>query len=95
LIESDTDINKTRIVKATFHLPKSVDEAYERILSKSHDFEEAKRLLHIVVAAARPLTLTEMNLALALREITSRMATSTSNQKSVFAKTYEISAASS
>ena len=68
LVESDIDIEKTGIVKATSHLPKSVDEAYERILSKSHDFEEVKRLLHIVVLAARPLTLTEMNLALALRE---------------------------
>jgi ankyrin repeat domain-containing protein 50 len=67
LIESDIDIDKTGIVKATFHLPKSVDEAYERILSKSRNFEEAKRLLHIIVAAARPLTLKEMSLALALR----------------------------
>ena len=67
LIESDIDIDKTGIVKATFHLPKSVDEAYERILSKSRNFEEAKRLLHITVAAARPLTLKEMSLALALR----------------------------
>ena len=67
LIESDIDIDKTGISEATSHLPKSVDEAYERILSKSRNFEEAKRLLHIVVAAARPLTLKEMSLALALR----------------------------
>jgi ankyrin repeat domain-containing protein 50 len=67
LIESDIDIDKTGIVKAIFHLPKSVDEAYERILSKSRNFEEAKRLLHIIVAAARPLTLKEIRLALAFR----------------------------
>ncbi|KAN0069874.1 hypothetical protein V8E54_012180 [Elaphomyces granulatus] len=68
LIESDINIDKTGIVKATSHLPKTVDEAYERILSKSHNFEEAKRLLHIVVAAERPLTLKEMDVALTLRE---------------------------
>lgn len=68
LIESDIDIDKTGIVEATSHLPKTVDEAYERILSRSRNFEEAKKLLHIIVAAARPLTLKEMSLALTLRE---------------------------
>ena len=68
LIESDIDIDKTGIVKATSHLPKTVDEAYERILSRSRNFEEAKRLLHIIVAAERPLTLKEMSVAFALRE---------------------------
>jgi ankyrin repeat domain-containing protein 50 len=68
LIESDTDINKTGIAEAISCLPKSVDEAYERILSKSSNSEEAKKLLHIIVAAVRPLTLKEMSIALALRE---------------------------
>jgi len=67
LIESDIDIDKTEIIEATSHLPRTVDEAYERILSGSHNFKEAKRLLHII-AATRPLTLKEMNLALSLRE---------------------------
>ncbi|KAN0075704.1 hypothetical protein V8E54_006974 [Elaphomyces granulatus] len=68
LIESDIDIDKTGIANATSHLPETVDEAYDRILSKSHDSKQAKRILHIVVAAARPLTLKEMALALAIRE---------------------------
>jgi ankyrin repeat protein len=67
LIESDIDIDKTAFF-ATSHLPKTVDEAYDRILSKSHDSDKAKRILHIVVAAARPLTLKEMVLALTVRE---------------------------
>ncbi|KAN0070496.1 Ankyrin repeat-containing domain protein [Elaphomyces granulatus] len=62
LIESDIDIDETGIVKATSHLPKTVDEAYERILSRSRNFKEAKRLLHIIVAAERPLTLKEMSI---------------------------------
>ncbi|KAN0068134.1 Ankyrin repeat-containing domain protein [Elaphomyces granulatus] len=64
----DIDIDKTGIVEATSHLPKTVDEAYGRILSRSHNFKEAKRLLHIIVAVERPLTLMEMSVALALRE---------------------------
>ncbi|GKU23142.1 unnamed protein product [Fusarium langsethiae] len=68
LIESDISINKTKIREATSSLPQTVDDAYERILAKSSNAEEAKKLLHIIVAAARPLTLAEMDLALALRQ---------------------------
>lgn len=48
------------------NLPTTVDEAYQRILSRSTNFEHARILLHIVMAAARPLTLDEMNIALAV-----------------------------
>ena len=48
-------------------IPKTVDAAYDRILSKSPDVEQARKFLHIVVAAARPLTLQEMALALAIK----------------------------
>ncbi|KAI8710751.1 SesA domain-containing protein [Fusarium sp. LHS14.1] len=68
LIESDISIDKARIRDVTSSLPRTVDDAYERILAKSSNAEEARKLLHIVVAAARPLTLAEMDLALALRE---------------------------
>lgn len=67
LIEHDIDIDRVGISHAITHLPQTVNEAYERILSKSHDPGKAKRLLHIIVAAARPLTLKEMNSALAHR----------------------------
>src|SRR4029077_20200461 len=68
LIESDIYIDKIGIVNATTRLPRTVDEAYNRILSKSRDSDMAKRILHIVIVAARPLTLGEMALALAIRE---------------------------
>ncbi|KAL6406443.1 Ankyrin repeat, PH and SEC7 domain containing protein secG [Ilyonectria robusta] len=68
LIESDISIDKTKIRETTSSLPRTVDDAYERILAQSINPEEAKKLLHIVVAAARPLTLAEMDLALALRQ---------------------------
>ena len=44
-------------------LPKDVNQAYERILSKSKDNEKARLLLGMTLAAERPLTLAEMNVA--------------------------------
>ncbi|KJR89285.1 ankyrin repeat-containing protein [Sporothrix schenckii 1099-18] len=51
-------------------LPKDVDDAYEKILAriKPKDVDKARRLLHIIVAAVRPLTLDELNFALALKK---------------------------
>ena len=68
LIESSIDIDKAGIVDATSRLPQTVDEAYDRILSKSRNSRLAEKILHIIVAAARPLTVREMNLALSLKE---------------------------
>lgn len=68
LVGKDININKARIKEVTSQLPRTVDEAYERILTKSLDIEEAKKLLHIVIAAVRPLTLLEMNIALTIQE---------------------------
>ncbi|KAJ5735861.1 uncharacterized protein N7483_000986 [Penicillium malachiteum] len=48
-------------------IPLDVDEAYEKILNRSPNHAKAKRLLHIVTAAKRPLSLDEMSLALAFR----------------------------
>jgi len=55
---------KNELLKAVKRIPSTVDEAYERILSKSTNGKKARRLLHIVCAACQPLTLTEMNAAL-------------------------------
>ncbi|KAK4118435.1 purine and uridine phosphorylase, partial [Parathielavia appendiculata] len=67
LVESDENITKGKIRQTTSLLPRSVDEAYEKILSASRDPDEARRALHIIVAAKTPLTLGEMNFALTLR----------------------------
>ncbi|PGH16432.1 hypothetical protein AJ79_01763 [Helicocarpus griseus UAMH5409] len=68
VVEGDIDISKNRITEIARNLPKTLDDAYEGILSKSRNVNEAKRLLHIIVAAARPLTLKEMNVALTIGE---------------------------
>lgn len=45
-------------------LPSTISDAYEKILNKSSDKDNAKILLQIVLAAKRPLTLEEANIAL-------------------------------
>ena len=52
------------------YLPTSVETAYDAILQKSSDRERAKRLLHIVVAAVRPLSVNEVGVALYITEET-------------------------
>jgi hypothetical protein len=47
-------------------IPSSVEESYEKILSKSTNKQETQSLLHIMVGAARPLTLQEMDVAFSL-----------------------------
>jgi len=52
-------------------IPSSVDTAYERILNRVTDSKLVKKvrgLLHIFVSAERPLTLQEINIALAILE---------------------------
>ena len=57
-----------RFDKVIDHLPDSVNKAYRRILDRSSDIKRAKRLLQIVVAAYRPLSLKEIDVALNLTE---------------------------
>ncbi|KAI1821303.1 hypothetical protein F4861DRAFT_475858 [Xylaria intraflava] len=45
-------------------LPKNVYQAYEHILSKSKDHSMVRKALSIILAASRPLTITEMNVAM-------------------------------
>jgi hypothetical protein len=47
-------------------LPKTVENAYEGILSRSTNVERARKLLSIVLAAMRPLTLTELKIAFSI-----------------------------
>ncbi|KAL1868165.1 hypothetical protein Plec18167_008356 [Paecilomyces lecythidis] len=58
-----------RLRRKLDRLPKTVDEAYEKILNRTTDRDKALRILQLVVAAARPLTLREMNMVLALSEV--------------------------
>ncbi|KAM6476480.1 ankyrin repeat-containing domain protein [Trichoderma sp. SZMC 28011] len=65
--EISNKINEAEIRNAISILPRTVDEAYNKILARSTDVKQTRKLLHIVVAAERPVTLAEMDLALAIR----------------------------
>jgi hypothetical protein len=47
-------------------LSSTIEEAYQEILEKCEDKEEASRILQIIVAAQRPLTVDELDVALEL-----------------------------
>ncbi|KAJ5372585.1 hypothetical protein N7517_004591 [Penicillium concentricum] len=57
---------RSSIQKLLNNIPSKLSEAYEKILSRSKCQEETERLLEIILAAARPLTLDEANVALTL-----------------------------
>lgn len=70
-IRKSLDSTAIRLERLIEKLPRTIEDAYEKILAKVNgsDFaEQTRRLLHIIVAALRPLTLQEMNIALAIDE---------------------------
>ncbi|PWW75705.1 hypothetical protein C7212DRAFT_357813 [Tuber magnatum] len=67
--------------------PASLDGLYTKILSKSTDSNRVRRVPNIVVAAARPLTLAEMNIALTIRRDHKSMRELSGNLHPVFERT--------
>ena len=66
---SRSKYRKTSSIKELLsNLPSKVSDAYERILAKSPDKKLARTLLQIIVAATRPLSLMEANIALTLAQ---------------------------
>ncbi|KAF7509335.1 hypothetical protein GJ744_008058 [Endocarpon pusillum] len=68
VIENISGFTKGNVRKAVRQIPQTVDDAYNKILDRSSDTEKARRLLHIVVAATRPLSLDEMSVIMAIEE---------------------------
>ena len=67
-IETKSILTKNEIAVIARNIPKTVDQAYNRILDKSSDRRRARKLLHIVLAARRPLTLLEINVAMVIED---------------------------
>ncbi len=65
-LEKCAGFSEKKLLTVIQNLPKTVHDAYEGILSWSTDLKRARRLLSIVLGARRPLTLDEMNIALAI-----------------------------
>ncbi|KAK6836360.1 hypothetical protein PG987_006855 [Apiospora arundinis] len=72
ILEQEVFLSRAEIRARIHKLPRTVNEAYDRILRKSCDPDKARKVLQIIVAADRPLSLTEMAAALALRGETHR-----------------------
>ncbi|KAH7115345.1 hypothetical protein B0J13DRAFT_590472 [Dactylonectria estremocensis] len=51
------------VESAVATLPRSINEAYEQILNKTKEDPVVRKVLSIILAASRPLTLSEMNVA--------------------------------
>ena len=64
------DFKKTRkgVKSSIITLPKNINQAYERILNKSKEYLIVRKVLSIILAAGRPLTLSEMNIAVNIDE---------------------------
>jgi transcription termination factor Rho len=54
---------ETKLLSLINTLPRTVEDAYEKILANC-DQEEARKILHILVTARRPLTVSELDVAL-------------------------------
>ena len=71
VIRKSLDSTFKRLKRLIDNLPRTVEDAYEKILENIDDSDNrklARRLLHITVAALKPLTLEEMNIALTIDE---------------------------
>ena len=68
VIRNEIGLTKKKLQRIIGTIPKTVEQAYEAILSRVNDQKRARKLLHIVVAAVRPLSLKEMNIALAIED---------------------------
>jgi hypothetical protein len=66
LRDSDLGTTTKLLEKIINKLPATVDAAYESILSKSTHPIEAKRLLHVITGAMRPLAVAETRIVLAI-----------------------------
>ena len=66
ILEETPEASEREFHEILSKLPKDLDAVYDKILGGSRDPKRAKKILHLIVAAARPLTLGEMNIALAV-----------------------------
>ena len=67
-IENTIDITEDSIGDVLDKIPESVNKAYTALLEKSSDKVKARKLLNIVFASRRPLTLTEINITMAIQD---------------------------
>lgn len=68
LIESMIDISEESIKEIVDTMPDSLNRVYTSLLDRISDKPKARKLLNIVLAATRPLTLAEINITMAIQD---------------------------
>jgi hypothetical protein len=64
---------EAKLLEVIDTLPDTVDEAYKKILTRCEHEKEVRSLLHIIVAAQRPMTLAEIDIALQVDEVSTEV----------------------
>ncbi|KAI9741362.1 MAG: hypothetical protein M1834_003079 [Cirrosporium novae-zelandiae] len=67
LIEESGRANEKTLNNLITTVPSTLAEVYDKILSQSKDIKNARRILNIVIAATRPLTVEELNIAFSIQ----------------------------
>lgn len=67
-LERYAGFSERKLLEAIQTIPTTINEAYERILSRSTDLGQARKLLKLVLGAVRPMTLDETNIALSMTD---------------------------
>ena len=67
-LEKDFKATEKGIDAALLNPPRTVNEAYAKILTKSQNYDKARIALNIILAAIRPFTVREMNIAMEVEE---------------------------
>jgi hypothetical protein len=67
-LEANASLPKDDLRNLIDALPETVSKAYEKMLKKCSDPRKARNILHIIIAATRPLRLSEVNLVLSIQE---------------------------
>ena len=66
VIKQTPGFSRGKVRQSISQIPENVDAAYEKILNRSSDHKKARELLYMIIAAARPLLVDEVNVALAM-----------------------------
>jgi hypothetical protein len=67
MIEESARTSQAALDSIVGNIPQNLDDVYEKILSQSRNPTEARKVLHIIVAAREPLNLEEMAIAYAIK----------------------------
>ncbi|WYZ43728.1 hypothetical protein EsH8_VII_000164 [Colletotrichum jinshuiense] len=68
VVESILSFTKENVEAALSSIPEGLDRLYENILSRSHDTDMARKIIHIVLAARKPMSVDDMSVALAIKD---------------------------